>query len=353
MVDIAGGLMSNPWFRMYSEFGHDPKVRTMPERQQLHLALLFCLRGEGKLLSRYGEDEIAYYLQVTPIELPETKRMLQQKGFIDEHWDLLNWNKRQFLSDSSTERVRRYRQGLKHDETLLKHDETLLKHDETDNVTAPDTESDTESDTEEPLFDGLTPLSATPSSEPLTRPEEYANLWNRLRGNLPKVEKFTEERRKKVQARIKSGMTLERFQEAVENCRVKPFLLGDNDRGWTATFDWLVANSTNAEKAITNPYGLNKKPNGNGRPYGRNANSIEAIREYAAGSGSGSANGTETILTGLLAPSGHAISGARGAIPNGALRLDHGPGSGANGKDPQRLEVLAGAGTAARTSRPA
>jgi hypothetical protein len=214
-------------------------------------------------------------------------------------------------------------------------------------------DTDTEADKEEPLLKGLSPLSATPPSQPHVRPEEYANLWNRLRGNLPKVEKFTEERRKKVQARIKSGMTLERFQEAVENCRVKPFLLGDNDRGWTATFDWLVANSTNAEKAITNPYGLNKKPNGNGRPYGRNANSIEAIREYAAGSGSGSANGTETILTGLLAPSGDAISGARGAIPNGALRLDHGPGSGANGKDPQRHEVLAGAGAAARTSRPA
>lgn len=109
----------------------------------------------------------------------------------------------------------------------------------------------------------------TPSSPPAlvvqVRPEEFANLWNRHRGTLPKVQDFTDERRKKVLTRMKSGLTIERFQEAVENCRVKPFLRGDNDSGWTATFDWLIKNSTNVQKAIENPYGLNaggKKPNG-------------------------------------------------------------------------------------------
>lgn len=56
-----------------------------------------------------------------------------QQGFIDEKWILLNWNKRQFLSDSSTERVRRHRGGLKQDETLQKQASGVT-------VTAPDTE---------------------------------------------------------------------------------------------------------------------------------------------------------------------------------------------------------------------
>lgn len=98
---------------------------------------------------------------------------------------------------------------------------------------------------------GLTPLSA----EPTLRPEEFANVWNRNRAHLPKVERFTESRRKKVRARIAEGITLERFQEAVECCRGKPFLRGDNDRGWTADFDWLIENDKNIEKAITKPYG--------------------------------------------------------------------------------------------------
>lgn len=105
----------------------------------------------------------------------------------------------------------------------------------------------------------LTLLSHTAT----VRPEEFANIWNRLRGKLPKVEKFTDSRKKKVRTRMNEGLTLDRFTEAVENCRVKPFLMGDNERGWTATFDWLVENDTNLEKAINNPYGLNKTNGGN------------------------------------------------------------------------------------------
>lgn len=92
------------------------------------------------------------------------------------------------------------------------------------------------------------------------RPEDFANEWNKHRGPLPKVTVFTDERKKKVLARMKSGVTLERFTEAVRNCRAKPHLRGDN--GWTADFDWLVKNSTNIEKAINNPYGANGEING-------------------------------------------------------------------------------------------
>lgn len=100
---------------------------------------------------------------------------------------------------------------------------------------------------------GLTPLSPTAPVEAKIRPEEFANTWNKLRGNLPKVETFTDSRRKKVIARINEKITLERFAEAVENCCTKPHLRGAN--GWTADFDWLIKNSTNIEKAINNPYG--------------------------------------------------------------------------------------------------
>jgi hypothetical protein len=103
------------------------------------------------------------------------------------------------------------------------------------------------------------PLSSpsAPADGPV-RPEDFANAWNQRRGQLPKVDKFTDGRKRKVIARIRAGLTIDRFIEAVENCRAKPFLAGDNDRGWVATFDWLVANSENVEKAISNPYGLNK-----------------------------------------------------------------------------------------------
>jgi hypothetical protein len=100
------------------------------------------------------------------------------------------------------------------------------------------------------------------SPEATIRPEDFANTWNRSRGKLPKIEEFSESRRKKVTARIRQGISLERFEAAVQCCTEKPFLRGDNDQGWSATFDWLVGNDRNIEKAITDPYGLNS---GNGQ----------------------------------------------------------------------------------------
>ena len=114
--------MPNPWFRLYSEFAVDPKVQMLSEALQRRLVMLFCERCKCETLQ---ETERAFHWRITIEELQKTKQVFVEKEFIDEEWNLTNWNKRQFLSDSSTDRVRRYRQGLKQDETLLKQDETF------------------------------------------------------------------------------------------------------------------------------------------------------------------------------------------------------------------------------------
>lgn len=106
--------------------------------------------------------------------------------------------------------------------------------------------------------DGELKLSSLPAT---THPEKFASAWNDGRGPLPKIVDFSESRRKKVKARIRQGVTLEKFTEAIACCRGKPFLRGENDRGWTATFDWLIGNDRNIEKAITE---YNGGSNGNG-----------------------------------------------------------------------------------------
>jgi hypothetical protein len=126
---------------MYSEFSDDPKVQMLPEAMQRRLVMLFCERCKGETLH---ETERAFHWRVTETELAETKALFMQKEFIDESWNLLNWNKRQFLSDSSTDRVRRHRSHLKQDETLQKQDEPKKKRPVPVTVTAPDTEADTE-----------------------------------------------------------------------------------------------------------------------------------------------------------------------------------------------------------------
>jgi hypothetical protein len=104
--------MTNPWFRFYSEFSHDPKVQMMTEAMQRRYIMVMCLRCSNELVTLH-ETEIAFHLRITDAELDETKALFISKGFIDDKWTLLNWDKRQFKSDSSAERVSRHRANKK------------------------------------------------------------------------------------------------------------------------------------------------------------------------------------------------------------------------------------------------
>lgn len=104
--------MANPWFRMYAEFATDAKVQSMSEAMQRRLMMLFCLRCSD-VLATLQEDELAFAMRLNSDELAETKALFVRKGFTDSEWNLLNWDKRQFNSDSSVERVRRHREKRK------------------------------------------------------------------------------------------------------------------------------------------------------------------------------------------------------------------------------------------------
>jgi hypothetical protein len=128
--------MANPWFRLYSEFAHDPKIQMLPEAMQRRYVMLLCLRC-SETLETLHETEIAFQLRLTEAELVETKQLFINKNFIDRHWKILNWDKRQFVSDSSTMRVRKYRNKKKQPSNA---NETLQER----SSNAIDTDTDTE-----------------------------------------------------------------------------------------------------------------------------------------------------------------------------------------------------------------
>ena len=130
--------MANPWFRLYSEFAHDPKVQMLSEAMQRRYVMLMCLRC-SETLETLHETEIAFQLRLSAEELDETKKLFISKNFIDKHWNLLNWDKRQFVSDSSTMRVAKHRNKKKQ---LSNADETLQKRPSN----AIDTDTDTDAD---------------------------------------------------------------------------------------------------------------------------------------------------------------------------------------------------------------
>lgn len=134
--------MANQWFRMYSEFATDAKVQMLSEAMQRRYLMLMCLRCSNALVTLHDE-EIAFQLRISDEELAETKALFIKKGFIDSAWNLLNWEKRQFASDSSKERVAKHRALQKKKQEQAGNDDVTL-HETKANGLDTDTDTDTE-----------------------------------------------------------------------------------------------------------------------------------------------------------------------------------------------------------------
>jgi hypothetical protein len=98
------------WFRMYSEFATDPKVQSMSETFQRRFTMFLCLHCNGEF-EQLNDHELAFSLRITVDELHETRELFKQKGFLDAEGKIRNWNKRQYKSDTSTERVKKHREN--------------------------------------------------------------------------------------------------------------------------------------------------------------------------------------------------------------------------------------------------
>jgi hypothetical protein len=108
----------------------------LSEAMQRRYVMLLCLRC-SEVLETLHETEIAFQLRLSAQELDDTKQLFIGKKFIDKQWNLLNWDKRQFVSDSSTMRVARHREKKKQ---VSNSDETLQER----QSNAIDTEADTD-----------------------------------------------------------------------------------------------------------------------------------------------------------------------------------------------------------------
>jgi hypothetical protein len=83
---------------------------------------------------------------------------------------------------------------------------------------------------------------------------DFLSAWNENRGTLSEVLALSSKRREKLQTRIKGGITIERFIEAVKLCATTRFLAGGNERKWRASFDWLIESDSNLLKVLEGQY---------------------------------------------------------------------------------------------------
>lgn len=84
--------------------------------------------------------------------------------------------------------------------------------------------------------------------------EEIKTVWNRFatEANLPKIMQLTQKRIAAIKARQRQkGFDINHIFECI---RSQDFLLGNNDRGWTVTFDFVFGSANNWVKIVENNY---------------------------------------------------------------------------------------------------
>lgn len=108
------------WFRMYAEAVDDDKLRLLAFEDRWHYVAILCLKAGGVLDSDAAtlERRVAIKLGLLPHDLGEVKRRLMEVGLIDKRWQPRGWDNRQYASDSSAERTRRWREK-RHDDVTV------------------------------------------------------------------------------------------------------------------------------------------------------------------------------------------------------------------------------------------
>lgn len=259
--------MANQWFRLYAEFATDPKVQMMSEALQRRYVMLMCMQC-GNVIETFHETErdsaIAFHLRITETEWSETKSVFIAKGFINEQCELLNWSKRQFESDSSTARVKAYREKKKQAQRL---NETEVKR----FSNAPDTDTDTDTDTELIITAGaVTPKKNesgnSQSEKQKTEKPDYPDWFEKLWQNYPPRSGGNDKRKAlhAAQARIKSGKDPDYLLQSV--FRYSQFVRENGN--WGTQYVMQAATFFGPGEHIDNPWRLQHATN---QPFSRSS----------------------------------------------------------------------------------
>jgi hypothetical protein len=156
-------MKTMPWFRMYTDFLNDAKLISLSFEDQRHYIGVLALKCSGVLdqdcTPELRDRIVAQRLWIDHSIIREVKKRLAAAALIDDEWQPLGWEKRQFRSDADAtgaERQRRYKERHKAmrdalddanadgngDGNALPH--ALANASGDAGVTPPDTDTDTE-----------------------------------------------------------------------------------------------------------------------------------------------------------------------------------------------------------------
>ena len=225
----------------------DDKLRLLAFEDRWHFVALCCLKCEA-LLDEPDTDmrrrRIAVRLGVQVRELEEIGRRLQEVGLVDDALNPVAWERLQFKTDKSTERVREWRKRKQ------KQSGNSVKRCSNVSVTAQDTETETDTENIEPKG------SCASGDAPAFTVDDFVESWNEVAEacGLSKIRKLTEARRRAFNVRRREYPEIADWQAAFRCLTSNKWMHGDNKTGWRADPDFFLQ-AKSFTKLVENQYG--------------------------------------------------------------------------------------------------
>ena len=282
------------WIKITTDIFDDEKIlliESLPDSYAIITVWfkLLCLAGKqnnsGVFMmgrSPYTEGMLAtiFRMKETTVKLAlETFNQFGMVEIIDGVITIPNWEKHQSLDqleqarENTRQRVARHRQKQR----LLAQGESPCNATVTHGVTLHVTpcngdriEQDIEEEKEQERE-----LDTHTSAPVRVSAQSIIDLFNSLCPSLPSVETLNDARQTKIDALL-GTYSIDQFKRCFENAEASSFLKGGGDKGWKASFDWII-DEKNFPKVLEGNY-ANKKRHSREKPRYGNFDPDEAYQ---------------------------------------------------------------------------
>lgn len=102
--------------------------------------------------------------------------------------------------------------------------------------------------------------------------QQIADMYNATCVSFPRLTRLSEKRKRAIKARLRK-YSIDDIKKVFELAEESDFLKGENNRNWSATFDWMM-NDANMAKILDGNY-KNKDAKQSKPPVSRNLNNFE------------------------------------------------------------------------------
>jgi predicted phage replisome organizer len=238
------------WIKICTDIFDDEKmalIDAMPERDAITVIWfkLLCLAGKQNNGGVFMlNDRIAYTdeMLATIFRRPLNTVRLALNTFdqfgmvniINNAYTIPNWEKHQSLDKLEAAKEKNRLRVAAHRE---KQKQLAQCNDYSNGTVMPCNDAEKEEDKE---------LELDKDKEERIDYQQIVDLYHSICISYQKIRSLSDSRKKAIKARLNT-YTVDDFKTVFENAEASSFLKGKNDRNWTATFDWLIADKNMAK----------------------------------------------------------------------------------------------------------